>query len=116
MDRTHLMEWWDSDGLDYTSVQQSLQPSHPRASLTFQPLPGLRRPMVDGNGSHHSRRKTGMYQNPKVPSHLVDDCPPTRASGRNPTLGIRHAAKHVDVSLQSLHLAILLVWMSYDFE
>lgn len=66
MDRTHLMEWWDSDGLDYTSVQQSLQPSHPRASLTFQPLPGLRRPMVDGNGSHHSRRKTGMYQNPKV--------------------------------------------------
>ncbi|KAL0866287.1 hypothetical protein Bca101_045405 [Brassica carinata] len=75
--------------------------------------------MVDGNGIRHSTRKTGNIKIGwilRVPRHLVDDCPPTRASSRNPTLGIRHEAKHVAFSLPSLHLPILLVWMSHDSE
>ena len=31
-------------------------------------------------------------------------------------MGIRHEAKHVDVSFPSRHLPILLVWMSHDSE
>ncbi|KAL0735554.1 hypothetical protein Bca4012_011764 [Brassica carinata] len=78
--------------------------------------------MVDGNGIHQSTRKTGNIKIGwilRIPRHLVDDCPPTRAtraSSRNPTLGIRHEAKHVAFSLPSLHLPILLVWMSHDSE
>ncbi|KAL0701101.1 hypothetical protein Bca4012_057223 [Brassica carinata] len=76
--------------------------------------------MVDGNGSHHSTRETGKVSKInwilRVPRHLIDDSTPTRASCRNPTLGIRHEATHVEISLQSLHLPILLVWMSHNFE